>query len=111
MNKTNRPNYKLIFSDLIQKKHPSKLKDFETYLRKDTLSALDVIQVNELLTSKGCKNTKHFNQQLRSFNEKEIIEILKYQKRNHLNNVQLAQKFKLSRNTVSKWKKLFKGKF
>lgn len=107
----NRPNYKLIFLDLIRKRHPTKLKDFEPYLKKDVFSTLDVIKINKLLTSNECKRTKQFNQQLRSFKEKEIIEILKYQKRNHLNNVQLAQRFKLSRNTVSKWKNIFDGKF
>lgn len=107
MKTTNRPNYKAIYLDLIRKKHPSKLKDFEPYLRKGSFSSLDVIQVNELLFSKRCKKIKQFDQQLRSYKEIDIIEILEYQKRNHLNNIQLAQKFKLSRNTVSKWKKLY----
>ena len=36
-----------------------------------------------------------------------ILEILQYQKNNNLNNNQLADHFKLSRNTITKWKKIY----
>ena len=33
--------------------------------------------------------------------------MLKYQEKHHLNNSQLALYYKISRNSVAKWKKLF----
>lgn len=47
------------------------------------------------------------NQKYRSYDKATIIEILNYQKKNSLNNTQLSNHFKLSRNTVTKWKTLF----
>ncbi|HUH25918.1 MAG TPA: helix-turn-helix domain-containing protein [Flavobacterium sp.] len=47
------------------------------------------------------------NQKYRSYDKATIIEILNYQKKNGLNNTQLANHFKLSRNTVAKWERLF----
>lgn len=45
-----------------------------------------------------------------SYDLASIIDILEYQKKNQLNNIQLANHFKLSRNTVAKWKKSFNDK-
>lgn len=51
--------------------------------------------------------TKNINKKHRSYSKSDIIKILNHQKKNQLNNSQLARHFGLSRNTVTKWKRLF----
>lgn len=104
-----RPNYKALYADLIQKKYPTRLKEIEKYLSKEILTALDVIQINDLIFSNKTKTKLKVDQQLRSYQKEEILAILKYQQKNSLNNTQLALRFRLSRNTVSKWKKLYEN--
>ena len=43
----------------------------------------------------------------RAYNKLTIMEILEYQKKNNINNTELSRYFKLSRNTIAKWKKCF----
>lgn len=109
MNKKKRhqPNYKNIYRDIILEKFPQKKDISKSILKKEELSILDIIKLNELISENSDKETAHFNQTLRSYDQSCIFEILDYQKKNKLNNTQLARHFKLSRNTVTKWKKLF----
>ncbi|MBF0651964.1 hypothetical protein IR083_24400 [Dysgonomonas sp. GY75] len=46
------------------------------------------------------------NQKHRAYDRESIGHILHYQQQNKLNNNQLTGKFRLSRNTISKWQKL-----
>lgn len=101
------PNYKRIYTDLIQKKHPEKEIVCQSILRKEKLSVLDIIKVNQIIFGNSSKETEADNQKHRSYNQSTIVEILKYQKKNNLNNSQLALHFKLSRNTVAKWKRMY----
>lgn len=101
------PNYNRIYKDLIELKYPEKKIICEVFLQKKVLSALDVIKLNHLLFS---DESDSFNQKLRSYDEKAILEILLYQKINALNNMEVASHFKLSRNTIAKWKRLFRNK-
>lgn len=101
------PNYKKIYKDLIDKNHPHKKEDCKNILQKSDLSMLDVINLNNIIFGIKDKETLIFNQMHRSYDKNTIIEILDYQQKNNLNNTQLANHFKLSRNTVTKWKKHF----
>ncbi|MEY8760554.1 helix-turn-helix domain-containing protein [Chryseobacterium tongliaoense] len=101
------PDYKRIYIDIIEKKFPQKRKFCEKILNKSKLSILDIIQLNALIFEHTKKETSKINQQLRSYDQQSIFEILEYQKKNNYSNTQLAQYFKLSRNTVAKWKKLY----
>ena len=65
---------------------------------------IKVITTNTKIFGKGIINN---SQKFRSYKKSDILNILDYQKENGLNNSQLANHFRLSRNTVSKWKKLF----
>ena len=99
------PHYKKIYSDLIASKFPNRLEEFKPYFNKtNQLSAIDVIRINEQLF--GIQISKD-NKRLRSYEEKDIREILNYQKNYNLNNTLTAKQFKISRNTVAKWKKVF----
>lgn len=104
---TNIPNYKQIYKDLIEQKYPHKKATCTVILEKEQLTFLDVIELNELIFETVSKKTLEMNQKYRSYDKDTIIDILNYQKKNGLNNTQLSNHFKLSRNTVTKWKSLF----
>ena len=98
-------DYKRIFCDLLAKKHPERLPEFQDILNKDSLDELDVLTISEKISA--TKKAKSENGKYRSYNKSTILKILDYQKTNQLNNSQLAKHFNLSRNTVAKWKKMF----
>ncbi len=104
-NITSSPDYKRIYIDIITRKYPEKMQLCKTILSKKKLSFLDIIRLNNLLFEKDCRKRTLFNQQHRSYDPLAISQILEYQVNNQLNNSQLAAHFKLSRNTVAKWRK------
>lgn len=101
------PNYKRIYLDLIQAKYPEKAKSCEKILNKNVLSGMDIIKIEKIIHGKQDNDTYALNQKYKAYTKSVIFEILDYQKKNKLNNTQLAKHFDLSRNTVAKWKKLF----
>lgn len=101
------PDYKKIYTQILEKKFPNKKEEFIKTLQKEEFSSLDIIKINQKIFGTSSKETKQFNQMHRSYNEKAIIEILTYQKRNNFKNSQIADHFKISRNTIAKWKKEF----
>ncbi|BFO67477.1 helix-turn-helix domain-containing protein [Chryseobacterium sp. KCF3-3] len=107
MKKKISPDYKKIFNDIIEKKYPDRRDSCQSILNKNELSMLDVILLNKLIFGKNNKEYFTTNQKYKSYNEATILKILNYQKENKLNNTQLARYFNLSRNTVTKWKKIF----
>lgn len=109
MEKSN-PDYHRIYSDIINKKHPEKKEECKAFLSKKELSVLDIIELNTKIFGLPDRSTETFNQKHRSYDTSAILKILAHQKTNKLNNTELAQHFKLSRNTVTKWKKLFPEK-
>ncbi|KFE99034.1 helix-turn-helix domain-containing protein [Chryseobacterium luteum] len=103
----NTPDYRRIYTDLINEKYPEKKEEFKAILSKKNFSILDVITCSNILTGREDKSTFTFNQKHRFFDQQSILEILDYQKKYGYNNAQLARHFKLSRNTIAKWKKRF----
>lgn len=99
------PDYRRIYGDII-KKYPDKKEKCERLLEKQDMSVLDIIRINSLIFGTENNETSIFNQKHRSYSSSAIQEILTYQKKNSLNNTQLANHFRLSRNTVAKWKKI-----
>lgn len=105
----NRPVYNKLYADMIRDKYPEKESECIHYLQKSNWTALDVICVNQLLFgAKKDRKSVAFDQKHRAYDVESIQLILCYQKENMLNNKQLAIKFGLSRNTVAKWKKVFR---
>ena len=103
-----KPNYKKIYTDILSQKYPEKKDKCISLLEKQNLSALDIINLNEQIFGAGTSKThNNSNQRHRSYSKADILKILDYQKKHKLNNSQLALHFKLSRNTVAKWKKMF----
>jgi hypothetical protein len=101
------PDYKRIYNDIIIKNFPDKRNCCMRLLKKESLSVEDIIELNEKIFGHPDKETFAANQRHRSYRKTDILKILHYQKKNQLNNSQLATHFKLSRNSVTKWKKNF----
>ncbi|NML72456.1 helix-turn-helix domain-containing protein [Chryseobacterium sp. RP-3-3] len=101
------PDYKRIYNDIIMKKFPDKRTCCMRLLQKESLSVVDIIELNEKIFGIPDKETFAANQRCRSYKKRDILKMLDYQKKKQLNNTQLAIHFKLSRNTVAKWKKKY----
>ncbi|MET3537441.1 helix-turn-helix domain-containing protein [Chryseobacterium limigenitum] len=102
----NRPDYKKIYTDIIMKRNPEKMSECLPILEKDDFSLLDILLIEKIIFGK--QEEKHsFNQRHRYYDWNTVLEILEYQRKQNLNNTQLAFHFKLSRNTVTKWRKMF----
>lgn len=100
-------NYRAIYTDILEHKFPQKKEECRTLLEKQNLSAIDIIELNNKIFGISNKEMEFENQKRRSYSESDILKILDYQKKNRLNNSQLSRHFKLSRNTVAKWKTFF----
>ncbi|WP_294214681.1 helix-turn-helix domain-containing protein [uncultured Chryseobacterium sp.] len=101
------PDYRKIYRDMITIKYPDKEPVCQSILNKKKFTTLDIIRLNNLITGTATKTSLATNQKLRAYDRATIMQILEYQKKNRLNNTQLAQHFKLSRNSVAKWKKKY----
>ncbi len=96
-----------MYEDMIMAKFPDKFETCRSFLQKEELSELDVIKLNNLIFNNISHNRPAGNGKFRSYKESTIIEILDYQKANHLNNSDIAKIYGISRNTLMKWQKLF----
>lgn len=70
-------------------------------LGKSEISDLEVLDLNYLIFGKSNDN-KH-----RSYDKETVKFITSYQLNNKLTNQEISELFKISRNTISKWKKLY----
>ena len=98
-----KPDYHAIYTDILHKKFPHKVEENLYLLQKKSLSVIDILQLNERIFGKSNKE----NQKYHSYHKSDILKMLDYQKKNRLNDTQLANHYKLSRNTVAKWRKIF----
>lgn len=95
-------NYELIFEEMAATKRQEiniQLKNACQNIHKN----LDVLSINKTIVGEGEKQ----DASLCSYTENDIFYILKYKQDNNLNNSQTANHFKLSRNTVTKWIKIY----
>ncbi|MBB6370370.1 helix-turn-helix domain-containing protein [Chryseobacterium shigense] len=106
MQRPGSPDYKKIYNDIVEEKYPEKKELCKSILEKKELSFLDIIKLNSLLFEEKNKERFVANQRHKSYDISTIREILDYQRKNKLNNTQLAIHFKLSRNTIARWNKL-----
>lgn len=100
------PDYKLIYTDIINKKYPHKIENCKALLSRKHLSVKNILKLNQIIFDTSI-SSEQLNQRFKAYKKSDIINILGYQKENKLNNNQLANHFNLSRNTVAKWKKIF----
>ncbi|GEM53273.1 helix-turn-helix domain-containing protein [Empedobacter brevis] len=96
-----KPNYQKIYQEIIQRKFSEKAKQTKKLLKKE-MDTLDVIKISEILNGKETSE----NQKHKSYDVDSILKILTIQKNNNYTNTLIAEKFKISRNTVSRWRKI-----
>lgn len=108
MKKQSQPNYKRIYSDIIDQKFPHKKLECKKLLEKKILFAIDIMELNKRIFGIQDQDAKNMNQKLRSYKPSDILYILDYQKNHKMNNLQVAEHFGLSRNTMTKWRRAFK---
>lgn len=104
------PDYIKIFTDIIKQKFPQRIGEFEYYLEKERLNIMEVIELNRRIFGVSTRETEIFNQKHKSYDRETIMMMLDYQVKHKLNNVQLANHFDLSRNTVARWKRIYLNK-
>ncbi|WP_223608315.1 helix-turn-helix domain-containing protein [Chryseobacterium sp. OSA05B] len=104
---TTRPNYRKIYEDILRFKYPEKIEDCQSILSKPRITAKDIITINNIIFPESDRKTVSLNHKHRSYTTSDILEILNFQKKNKLSNTQVANHFRLSRNSIAKWKKLF----
>lgn len=99
------PNYKKIYHDMLMASNPSKLDIKEVANKINNIkAAIDVTNLNEMLFGSNVQSTNEINQNLKAYDEQSVMKILRYQKEYKLNNTQTAITFKLSKNTLCRWR-------
>lgn len=93
---------------MVMIKCPERFGEFSYYFNKKNLNIVEIVELNKKICGLEDKTTIQFNQKHKSYDREAIIHILTYQQEQKLNNSQVANHFKLSRNTVIKWRKLYK---
>ena len=105
------PDFKLIYTDIINEKFPGKINDPGIVNKLNALNtAVDVLKFNTLIFGQPEYNVGSKSQRLRSYDQSSILKILDYQEKNNLTNIETANYFKTSRNTIAKWKSLYPSK-
>jgi response regulator of citrate/malate metabolism len=100
------PNYHKIFQDIIAYDFPDVKKECKSILAKAKLTSSDIIALNKKIF-KTQSNEKSENPKFRSYDRNTIAMVLEYQRKNMLNDTQLAEHFSISRNTIRKWRNNF----
>lgn len=103
------PNYSRIYKDLIEKRFPERMHEFVEMLNKENFTFFEIIKLNDLLFGKKNKNQETQEQRYRAYDKQTILRIFRYQKQHMLNDRELALHFKLSKNTIARWKSTFGG--
>ncbi|MDM1063938.1 helix-turn-helix domain-containing protein [Empedobacter falsenii] len=102
------PNYKLIFEDILSDLYPEKKDLCTKILSKDNLNIFDILTLNKLIFGNSLNNR---NNKFKTYSEEEILYILKFKKNNKLKNIEIAEHFNLSRNTITKWLKKYNDNY
>lgn len=102
------PDYARIYSDLIQLKFPELQNEMQEYLQIKKIGYFDIQQINKKLFGEKKHEQLSIEQKYKAYDVATILEMLRYQKEYGYTNTQLANHFRLSRNTVANWKKTFK---
>jgi len=93
-------NYRNLYRDIV---HDLNIEDSLLINRINNINNYsDVKTVDEYIF-----NNKYSNQVFKSFDEHMIKKILSEQKKDSISDRQIAFKYKISRNTIAKWKKYF----
>lgn len=106
-------NYKSLYLDFVE--HSNLLskqakKDLIHRLKqeeKESISFKNLMTMNLIIKNDISQSNDKQIQRLKSYDKDYIQYILEYQNKYKLSNNQVSLEFKLSRNTISKWKKIY----
>ncbi|MCS3869332.1 hypothetical protein J3D55_002248 [Chryseobacterium ginsenosidimutans] len=102
-----RPNYKRIYHDILKEKYPEKLEDAKVLYLLDNLKTVDdILKINALVSDSSRKSSTN-NQKLKNYDKQTVLKLLQYQRKHQLSTNFMSKKYNMSRNTISKWWKLF----
>lgn len=68
---------------------------------------MDTIAINQLIFGIPTQLKFTENQKYRCYEKSDIVQMLDFQKKYQLTNSKVAEHFNVSRNSISKWKKIF----
>jgi|SRR5690606_7439334 len=101
------PDYQKIYKEITERFHPDKMDKVKTYIQKEEWTSFDVITVSNILINKKKIHGQRIDRQHKAYDEHTIKAILKHQKEYGMNNSEAARFFKISRNTIISWKKIY----
>lgn len=100
-----KPNYTRIYLDLIKYKNKENLVSEALVEKiKNIKFVNDVLEIEKELFK---NDNLEYNQKLKCYDETTVKGFLRYQKANNMTNVELSDQYKISRNTIAKWKKIY----
>ena len=105
-------NYISLYTDFINDnnslQNKTKIKLLKHINNQQELSVKKIIKINSIIKNDiaSGKNNKK-TQQLKAYDYDFVQQTLDYQKKYNLSNNNISIEFKLSRNTIAKWKKHF----
>lgn len=92
-----KPNYKKIYEEILKRKKIKKKIN-------DKMSIKDILEISKIISPDNQeKNQKH-----KSYDLDYINYVLNDQLKHNYTNTEVAQKYNLSKNTITKWKKNFR---
>jgi len=105
-------NYVSLYTDFINDNNSLQDKTKKSLLKQiknqKELSVKKIIEINSIIKNEISSNkTNKRAQQLKAYDYDFVQQTLDYQKENNLSNNTISTQFKLSRNTIAKWKKHF----
>ena len=91
-----KPNYKKIYEEILKSKKIKKKIN-------DKMSIKDIIEISKIISA----DNQEKNQKNKSYDLDYINYVLNDQLKHNYTNTEVANKYNLSRNTITKWKKNF----
>ncbi|WP_419868654.1 helix-turn-helix domain-containing protein [Chryseobacterium sp. CT-SW4] len=102
-----RPNYTKIYEDLIRLECPEKLTEPTIKKQLQNLNTCeDILNFNEKIFKQSKQSLKD-NQKLKTYDRKTMLKLLQYQKQHGFSTNYMSKKYKISRTTLTKWRKTF----
>lgn len=103
----NAPDYRKIYTDMIEMKYLHKKGKCEAVLNKPRLTVMDIFEIEKIIFDANDLQNDKENGKFRAYDSESILQILNYQKKNKMSNTEISNHFKISRNSLAKWKKMF----
>ncbi|ROH97483.1 hypothetical protein BCF50_2330 [Chryseobacterium daecheongense] len=102
-----RPNYNKIYHDMLKKEHPEKLKDPSIRRLLSKLHTTeDILKFNDKLFTQSREKQQN-NQKLKTYDKQTMLKLLQYQDKHGFSTSYMSKKYKISRTTITKWRKTF----